>query len=155
MSKYIDADLLRKEIEREMGEITYGVGEPKDVYTFCGELLAFIKSLPEQPVEGLEEEMDEMWLEYCEDVDYLAYSSIARHFAEWGAEHLNGWHSVEESLPEMDEEVIVLRDKQNTGLVYEISFGHLVDTERCIDYNGWNVPGVKFWMPMPKIPEEK
>lgn len=39
---------------------------------------------PEQPVEGLEEEMDEMWLEYCEDVDYLVYASIARHFAEWG-----------------------------------------------------------------------
>lgn len=71
------------------------------------------------------------------------------------AERDLGWHSVEESLPEMDEEVIVLRDKQNTGLVYEISFGHLVDIERCIDYNGWNVPDVKFWMPMPKIPEEK
>lgn len=71
------------------------------------------------------------------------------------AEEDLGWHSVEESLPEMDEEVIVLKDKQNTGLVYEISFGHLVDTERCIDYNGWNVPDVKFWMPMPKIPEEK
>lgn len=65
-----------------------------------------------------------------------------------------GWRSVEGPLPEMDEEVIVLKDKQNTGLVYEISFGHLVDTERCIDYNGWNVQGVKFWMPMPKIPEE-
>ena len=74
---------------------------------------------------------------------------------EWGAEHLKGWRSVEESLPEMDEEVIVLKDKQNTGLVYEIAFGHLVDTERCIDYNGWNVPDVKFWMPMPKIPEEQ
>lgn len=65
-----------------------------------------------------------------------------------------GWRSVEGPLPEMDEEVIVLKDKQNTGLVYEISFGHLVDTERCIDYDGWNVQGVKFWMPMPKIPED-
>ena len=45
-------------------------------------------------------------------------------------------------------------DKLIAGLVYEIAFGHLVDIERCIDYNGWNVPGVKFWMPMPKIPEE-
>ena len=70
--------------------------------------------------------------------------------AEWMKAKMN-WRSVEESLPEMDEEVIVLKDKQNTGLVYEISFGHLVDTERCIDYNGWNVPDVKFWMPMPKI----
>lgn len=72
--------------------------------------------------------------------------------AEWMKAKMN-WRSVEESLPEMDEEVIVLKDKQNTGLVYEISFGHLVDTEKCIDYNGWNVPDVKFWMPMPKIPE--
>ncbi len=38
----------------------------------------------EQPGEGLEEEMDEMWLEFCEDVDYLVYACIARHFAEWG-----------------------------------------------------------------------
>lgn len=37
--------------------------------------------------DGLEEELDEMWLEWCEDVDYLVYASIARHFAEWGAEH--------------------------------------------------------------------
>ena len=42
----------------------------------------------EQPAsEGLEEEMDEMWLEWCEDVDYWSYVSIARHFAEWGADH--------------------------------------------------------------------
>lgn len=70
-----------------------------------------------------------------------------------------GWHSVDESLPEMDEEVIVLKDilvegglKVGFGM---IAFGHLVDTERCIDYNGWNIPGVKFWMPMPKLPEEQ
>lgn len=43
------------------------------------------KASKEQPAsEGLEEEMDEMWLKYCEDVDYLVYASIARHFAEWG-----------------------------------------------------------------------
>lgn len=38
----------------------------------------------EQPVEGLEEELEKMWLEWCEDIDYLTYASIARHFAEWG-----------------------------------------------------------------------
>ena len=88
----------------------------------------------------------------------VEYADMCRNFYQEGYEQAEkdlGWHSVEESLPEMDEEVIVLKDKQNTGLVYEIAFGHLVDIERCIDYNGWNVPDVKFWMPMPKIPEEK
>jgi len=65
-----------------------------------------------------------------------------------------GWHSVEECLPEIDEEVIVLTDELNTAPIYKIAFGHIVNTERCIDYNGWNIPGVRYWMPCPKIPEE-
>ena len=36
---------IRAEIEREMGEITYGVGEPKSVYEFCEQLLAFLDNL--------------------------------------------------------------------------------------------------------------
>lgn len=71
------------------------------------------------------------------------------------AEQNLGWHSVEESLPEMDEEVIVLADALDLGLVYRIAYGHIVNKECCQDYNGWNIPGVKFWMPMPKIPENK
>ena len=66
-----------------------------------------------------------------------------------------GWHSVEESLPEMDEEVIVLADRLNLGSLFAIAFGHIVDKKKAVDYNGWNIPGVKFWMPMPKIPENK
>lgn len=91
-------DQIRAEIEREMGEITYGVGEPKDVYTFCGELLAFIKSLPEQPVEGLEEKdfVEEVRQYYSNNCTWDALKQpmlsvitrCARHFAEWGAEHL-------------------------------------------------------------------
>lgn len=68
-----------------------------------------------------------------------------------------GWHSVDESLPEMDEEVIVLLAEWDNVCVeplYRISFGHLVDKRYAIDFNGWNIPGVKFWMPMPKIPIE-
>ena len=69
-----------------------------------------------------------------------------------------GWHSVVESLPPMDEEVIVLadiitKDGLNVGFG-RIAFGHIVDKSVAIDYNGWNIPGVKFWMPMPKIPKE-
>ncbi len=47
----------------------------------------------EQPVEGLEEEIDrfENWMESYNQTDYpTSYTirDIARHFAEWGAEHL-------------------------------------------------------------------
>lgn len=64
------------------------------------------------------------------------------------------WISVDEKLPEMDEEVIVLTDELGTTPIYKISFGHIVNIERCIDYNGWNIPGVKYWMPCPEIPNE-
>jgi len=26
---------------------------------------------------------------------------------------------------------------------------------KVIEYNGWNIPGVVWWMPMPKIPKER
>ena len=68
-----------------------------------------------------------------------------------------GWHSVDESLPPMDEEVIVLTDILVDGGLDagfgRIAFGHIVDTKRRIDYDGWNIPGVRYWMPMPKIKE--
>lgn len=71
-----------------------------------------------------------------------------------------GWKSVDEELPPMGEEVIVLRsficaDGTELSDPLQISFGHIVDTERCIDYNGWNVPRVKFWMPIPELPKQK
>lgn len=58
-------------------------------------ILAFIDSLPDNDSrdesiiasKDIEEEMERMWLNWCEDVDYLSYLSIARHFAEWGAKH--------------------------------------------------------------------
>lgn len=65
-----------------------------------------------------------------------------------------GWHSVDESLPPIDEEVIVLTDEFNTAPIYKIGFGHIVDKNIAVDYNGWNTPGVRYWMPCPKIPEE-
>lgn len=65
-----------------------------------------------------------------------------------------GWHSVDESLPEIDEEVIVLKDNLGTAPIYEIAMAHIVDRNHCSDYNGWNIPGVRYWMPMPKLPEE-
>lgn len=80
------------------------------------------------------------------------------------AERELGWHSVEESLPEIDEEVIVLSNED--GITHpcplKICFAHIVDMENTIiidgkpykpeSHNGWNIPGVKFWMPCPEIP---
>lgn len=65
-----------------------------------------------------------------------------------------GWHSVDESLPPIDEEVIVLADRLNLGSLFAIAFGHIVDKEKAVDYNGWNIPGVRYWMPYPEIPNE-
>ena len=78
-----------------------------------------------------------------------------------------GWHSVDESLPPVDEEVIVLRDELNGYLLPDAGFvgvGHIVNPELTVEvgdisytpisYSGWNIDGVKYWMPIPKLPEE-
>ena len=51
--------------------------------------------------------------------------------------------------PAIDEEVIALVGEYN-----KISFAHIVDKDRCIDYDGWNIPDVKCWIPCPKIEED-
>ena len=61
------------------------------------------------------------------------------------------WIRVEDSLPEQDEEVIVLCGELNTAQFYKISFAHIVDKTICKDYNGWNIPNVVYWYPMPKL----
>ena len=84
----------------------------------------------------------------------IELAPFAQKFFKAGAEWMakQGWISVDESLPKMAQEVIVLTDEIGTAPIYKISFGHIVDVNRCIDYNGWNIPGVKYWMPCPKIP---
>lgn len=62
------------------------------------------------------------------------------------------WISVEEALPPMNEEVIVLRNDKRLNWA-RIAFGHIVDLRFCRDYEGWNIPGVTHWMPCPPIPE--
>ena len=51
--------------------------------------------------------------------------------------------------PAIDEEVIAL-----VGENKMISFAHIVDKDRCLDYDGWNIPDVKCWIPCPKIEED-
>lgn len=69
-----------------------------------------------------------------------------------------GWHPSTEHPP-VDEEVIVLTDIITKGGLNagfgKIAFGHIVDKDIAIDYDGWNIPGVRYWMPMPEIPKEE
>ena len=51
--------------------------------------------------------------------------------------------------PAIDEEVIAL-----VGENKMISFAHIVDKDKAIDYDGWNIPNVKCWIPCPKIEED-
>lgn len=100
---------------------------------------------------------------YPKTLEYKSYSNIdldgiKRSCVQFGYEQAEkdlGWISVDESLPEIDEEVIVLTDELGVAPMYKISFGHIVDRRYAMDYNGWNIPGVKFWMPCPKIPNEE
>ena len=75
--------------------------------------------------------------------------------SEWADEHPNRWISVEDRLPEQNKKVIVICEKLDTAPFYKISLGHIVDKTICKDnYNGWNIPNVVYWTPMPKLPEE-
>lgn len=51
--------------------------------------------------------------------------------------------------PAIGEEVIAL-----VGENKMISFAHIVDKNKAIDYDGWNIPEVKCWIPCPKIEED-
>ena len=62
-----------------------------------------------------------------------------------------GWHPASEHPP-VDEEVIVLTDALGVAPYYEIAVGHIVNID-CVNFNGWNIRGVKWWMPMPQIPK--
>lgn len=79
------------------------------------------------------------------------------HGVEW-ADKNQYWRDVRDSneclppdefLPPVDEEVIAL-----VGDSLMISFAHIVNKKYAIDYNGWNIPDVRYWMPCPPIEEE-
>ena len=66
----------------------------------------------------------------------------------WADEHPYWRPSTEH--PQMDEEVIALVGEYN-----QIYFAHIVDKRFCVDYDGWNIPDVRWWIPCPKIEEDK
>jgi hypothetical protein len=72
----------------------------------------------------------------------------AMKMAQWKDEQL-GWHDAKKEQPPMDEEVIVLTNILNgkeLSTPRVICFGHIVDKNICVDYDGWNIPGVAYWM---------
>ena len=86
------------------------------------------------------------------DIDLVEKAFIEG--AKWADDNPKEWISIKDYLPEQNEEVIVLCDELNTAPCYKIAFGHTVDKTICKDYNGWNIPGVVYWFPMPKLPKE-
>ena len=60
------------------------------------------------------------------------------------------WIDASLSHPEQDVEVIVLLKTFAEG-IYKITFGHIVDKRKCVDYNGWNIEGVRYWLPFPNL----
>lgn len=62
------------------------------------------------------------------------------------------WIDASPFQPEQDVEVIVLLKTFAEG-IYKITFGHIVDKRKCVDYNGWNIEGVRYWLPFPKLPK--
>ena len=89
-------------------------------------------------------------------VKEFGFDSAIR-MAQWKDEQL-GWHDAKKEQPPMDEEVIVLTNVLNgkeLNTPRRICFGHIVDKEICVDYDGWNIPGVAYWMYDPKLKEEQ
>lgn len=83
-------------------------------------------------------------------------SSIS--FAKYGYEMIGFVHKVSSDKqewrpstehPQVDAEVIALVGEENM-----ISFAHIVDKDKAIDYDGWNIPDVRCWIPCPKIEED-
>lgn len=70
-----------------------------------------------------------------------------------------GWHSVEESLPKLNEEVIVMwfeYGEVRAEPIRQIAIASLIQPIQCVPMGEkiWTIPGVKYWMPLPKIKQQ-
>lgn len=92
------------------------------------------------------------WSLYCRFVGIKRWAYVSEVMA---IPHNNTptWLDARKRKPKVDEEVIVLLATDAPGY-YKISFGHIVDKQTCKDYDGWNIPGVRYWMPCPTLPTE-
>ena len=71
------------------------------------------------------------------------------HGVKWSDEN-QYWRDAKECKPSVDKEVIAI-----VGDSLMISFAHIVNKEIAVDYDGWNIPDVRYWMPCPPIEDEE
>ena len=71
---------------------------------------------------------------------YLTAACIKLHDVQEEVDK-SDWISVDDELPVVDKEAVVLTTDG------KICFGHIVDKKIAKDYNGWNIPGVEYWLP--------
>lgn len=93
-----------------------------------------------------------------DDLNKNAPNAESDSFAKFVCDMLGAVHKVHSDQPSwkpstehplVDEEVIAL-----VGENKMISFAHIVDKNKAIDYDGWNIPDVRCWIPCPKIEED-
>lgn len=90
---------------------------------------------------------------YKKEINHTKWVSFCEG-ARWSDEHpILQWIDASLTKPEQDKEVIVLLDTAAEGC-YKIAFGHIVDKSKCVDYNGWNIEGVRYWSPCPELPNK-
>lgn len=136
-------------------------------------LLQFVDSIQdcqdviEEPVsedlkEACDNYYDETWDEHgakgmvvddCYDIWFPSHATddFFKAGAKWQKQKDEqlGWHDAKKEQPPIDEEVIVLTNILNgkeLSTPRMICFGHIVDKNICVDYDGWNIPGVAYWM---------
>ena len=71
------------------------------------------------------------------------------HGVKWADAHPY-WRDAKEDKPKQDKEVIAI-----VGDSLMISFAHIVNKKYAVDYDGWNIPDVRYWIPCSPIEEEE
>ena len=71
------------------------------------------------------------------------------HGVQW-ADKNQYWRDAKEEKPRVDEEVIAI-----VGDNLMVCFAHIVNKMYAVDYDGWNIPDVRCWIPCPPIEEEE
>ena len=84
---------------------------------------------------------DNNWIEYPILSLNPTYNYVANEVKHKTKEYYPEWISVKDSLPPVDEEVMVFTSDE------ALYFGHIVDKKIAKNYNGWNIPNVEYWLP--------
>lgn len=78
-----DRKQIKKWLEEEMANITYGIGEPIDVYELCEKMVKRINDMPSEQVSDDYVKAIFSWEDSHEEWDRLVIRQTAKHFADW------------------------------------------------------------------------